>query len=118
MRKDWAIGVWSLSPGDSTPCRPRERNSKDVLIVIGLTHEDYKERNIKAIKDFVNEHSIDYEMAFTPVSLYYYFNKGDSAITIPQTFVFHSNGTMVKQVIGSDVKAVEAAISIALRPAN
>jgi len=83
-----------------------------------LTYEDFKEKNIKAVKDFVNEHSINYEMAFTPLSLYYYFNKDDSAITIPQTFVFHSNGTMVKQVIGSDVKAVEDAISIALRPAS
>ncbi|MBO0801393.1 MAG: hypothetical protein J2P31_21445 [Blastocatellia bacterium] len=58
---------------------------------------------------------IDYEIAFTPLSLYYYFNKSESAISIPQTMVFHANGSMVERLVGyneSDYKRVmEKAIS-------
>ncbi len=36
----------------------------------------------------------------------------------PQTIVFNSHGTMVDKVVGLDVKALENAVDIALRPAN
>jgi thiol-disulfide isomerase/thioredoxin len=91
---------------------------KDGLIVLGLTYEDHK--NIKAVKDFISEFSIDYEVAFTPVSLYYFFNRAETAISIPQTFVFHSNGTMVKRIVGYDERdgrrVLKDAIALAVQP--
>src|SRR5262249_3726462 len=90
---------------------------KDGLIVVGLTYQDHKDDR-KKVSDFVAELAIDYEVAFTSSSLYYYFNKSDSAVTIPQTIVFHSNGTMIRQLVGYDSRALEDAISQALLPVN
>ncbi|MGH9754820.1 MAG: TlpA family protein disulfide reductase [Blastocatellia bacterium] len=72
---------------------------KDGLVVIGLTFEDPVEDQ-EAVKGFVKKFNMEYHVAFAPKDIYQFFNGKATAMRIPQTFVFGSDGTLIRRLVG------------------
>lgn len=76
-----------------------DKYGKDGLVVIGLTFEDPVEDQ-EAVKGFVKQFNMEYQVAFASKELYRFFNDKAAAMRIPQTFVFGSDGTLIRRLVG------------------
>jgi thiol-disulfide isomerase/thioredoxin len=73
------------------------------LIVIGLTIED-PEQDLAAVKAYAKELGINYQIAFASAETFSFFNGEDPRGLLPQTFVFASDGQLVRRLIGYNVR--------------
>jgi thiol-disulfide isomerase/thioredoxin len=68
----------------------------DRLVVLGLTVEDPEEDLVK-VRKFVEEHGVNFPIAFAPDELYEFMNRRTD-IAVPKLFVFDGDGSLVTYI--------------------
>jgi hypothetical protein len=84
--------------------------------VVGLTFDDPVEDQ-EAVKRFVKQFSMDYQVAFAPKAIYQFFNGRAVAMQIPQTFVFGSDGKLIRRLVGYSPRMSRADLNRAVEKA-
>jgi thiol-disulfide isomerase/thioredoxin len=91
------------------------------LTIIGLTVEDPVEDQA-AVKAFAKELGINYQIAFASPELFSFFNGDDPRGLLPQTFVFATDGRLVRRIVGYNAQRgkefLTQAIELAMKPGS
>ncbi len=69
------------------------------IIFLGLNLEDPAEKRA-AVKSFIKEYAMNYQVVFAPAETYQFFNPGADGYRIPQTIVFGPDGKLIKRLVG------------------
>ena len=69
------------------------------IIFLGLNLEDPAEKRA-AVKSFIKEYAMNYQVVFAPAETYQFFNPGADGYRIPQTIVFGPEGKLIKRLVG------------------
>lgn len=88
------------------PCRQEiphlvalaRQHGKEITF-LGLNLEDPAEKRA-AVKSFIKEYAMNYQVVFAPAETYQFFNPGADGYRIPQTIVFGPDGKLIKRLVG------------------
>ena len=69
------------------------------IIFLGLNLEHPAEKRA-AVKSFIKEYAMNYQVVFAPAETYQFFNPGADGYRIPQTIVFGPDGKLIKRLVG------------------